>query len=91
MVPDVLGDEGPPCCGEEGGEASGGGHGVAGSEVAAEGIGLDQEDLATLRPAGGQGGGRRGDPRRALDGSEGDEGHREPPDGVPSLTRERPI
>ena len=63
VVPDVLGGKGAPRCGEKGGEASGGRHGVAGSEVTAEGIGLDQEDLAALRPAGGQGGGRRGDAR----------------------------
>ena len=87
VVPDVLGDEGAPCRGEERGQAAGGGHGVAGSEVTAEGIGLDQEDLAALRPAGGQGGGRRGHPRRALDGGEGDDGHFV----LPSLTRERPI
>ena len=75
VSPDVLGDEGAPRRGEERGQASDGSHGVTGGEVTAKRIGLDQKHLATLRPAGGQSGGRRGHARRALDGGESDEGH----------------
>ena len=57
VVPDVLGGRVRRAAAKSEDETTGGGHGVAGSEVTAEGIGLDQEDPAPLRPAGGQGGG----------------------------------
>ena len=91
VVPDILRLEGATSGGEQRGETTGRGHGIAGGEVTAEGIGLDQKDPAALRPAGSQGGGRGGDPRRSLDRGEGDEGHLPAPDGTPSLTRESPI
>ena len=95
VIPDVFGGEGAPGGSEEGGEASGGSHAIPGSQVAPEGVGLDQEHRTTLRPAGGQGGGCRGDTRRSLDGSESDQGHWAPPDPDPDvgpwLTRESPI
>ena len=49
VVPDGLGGEGAPGRGEQRGEAAGDGHAVAGGEVAAEGVGLDQEDPASGR------------------------------------------
>ena len=60
---------------------------VAGGQVAAEGVGLDQEDPAPGRAScAARASGRGGDPGRSLDRGEGDDGH-----FVPSATRDRPI
>ena len=86
MVPDGVGGERPPGRGEQRGQAVGDGRAVTGSQVAAEGIGFDQEDPTPSGPTRREGGGRGGDAGRTLDRSEGDDGHL-----CPSLTSESPI
>ena len=86
VVPDGLGGERAPGRGEQRGEPAGDGRAVAGGQVAAEGIGFDQEDPTPGGPARREGCGRGGDAGRTLDRGEGDDGH-----FCPSLTSESPI
>src|ERR1035437_5321598 len=86
VIPHGTRGQGAPGRGEQGGEAAGDGYAVAGCEVAAKGIGFHEEDTPTCRPARRDGGRRGGDPRGALDGSEGNESHL-----APSVTSDRPI